>query len=151
MKRFFLRILKSLGQTAGQMFLTVVFVLLAFMAMGDWLGMFSGFSNPAGYALKMGLPSSSVMPRLLVLTVLCWGIALSAIAVAYGLINQIPKYQQASRITGICFILYGIFQIYSSFAIFTRNQAGILLAGVVYVIIGLAVEGIRPQKKKVKK
>jgi hypothetical protein len=78
----------------------------------------------------------------MILMGLAIAIILAALITALGFMRDENWILKASQATGVFFAIYGIYQIFSGLSLINNNQEGVVLAGVVYSIIGLAVFGL---------
>jgi hypothetical protein len=115
----------------------VAFALFSLMELGDFAGLVPGFSNPQTYADLIGISPQAETVRLAILSVLSLAIVFSSDLVIVGLLRRFAWTELASRAVGALFILYGLYQIVSANLQLTKNQTGVMIAGLVYALIGV--------------
>jgi hypothetical protein len=115
----------------------IAFALFSLMELGDFAGLVPGFSNPQAYADLIGISAQAETVRLVILSVLSLGIVFSSDLVIVGLIRRFAWTQNAARSVGAIFVLYGVYQIVSANVQLTKNQTGVMIAGLVYALIGV--------------
>ena len=115
----------------------IAFAIFSLMELGDFVGLVLGFSNPQDYADRIGISSQAETVRLVVLSVLSLGIFYSGPFVIGGLIRRFVWTENATRVVGGLFMLYGVYQIVSANVQLTKNQTGVMIAGLVYALIGV--------------
>ena len=74
--------------------------------------------------------------RLVILSVLSLAIVFSSDLVIVGLLRRFAWTENAARAVGAIFVLYGGYQVVSANVQLTKNQTGVMVAGLVYVLIG---------------
>ena len=116
----------------------IVFILFALMELGDFAGLLPGFSEPgrSSYAALIGITPAAEGVRLMILSVLALGIAISAALVVLGLVRRSSWAARVVVITAALFALYGLYQVVSAATQLGKNQMGVVVAGVVYASIG---------------
>jgi hypothetical protein len=115
----------------------IAFALFSLMELGDFAGLVPGFSNPQTYADLIGISPQAETVRLAILSVLSLAIVFSSDLVIVGLLRRFAWTELASRAVGALFILYGLYQIVSANLQLTKNQTGVMIAGLVYALIGV--------------
>ena len=144
--RYFVRILKpifrSLGRILKQLIGMIVFVCLAAVETGDWSGIMSRYNNPSKEALSFGISIPSATNHLLIMMIMAICIILACLITALGFMRDENWVERASQATGVLFVIYGVYQIYSGLSFIAQNKEGVVLAGGIYALIGLAVFGL---------
>jgi hypothetical protein len=115
----------------------IAFALFSLIELGDFAGLVPGFSNPQSYADLIGISPRAETVRLIILSVLSLGIVFSSDLVIVGLIRRLAWTENAARAVGGLFVLYGVYQIVSANVQLTKNQTGVMIAGLVYALIGV--------------
>jgi hypothetical protein len=121
---------------------TVVFAILAIMEVSDWTSLMSRYSNPGKDAITLGITTQQSSNHLLIMIALATGIVLGCLVTIVGLFQDERWIIRTAQFTGIVFILYGAYQVYSGIALISLGKETTILAGVVYMIIGAAVSGL---------
>jgi hypothetical protein len=114
----------------------IAFALFSLMELGDFAGLVPGFSSPQTYADLIGISPQAETVRLVILSVLSLAIVFSSDLVIVGLIRRFAWTENAARAVGAIFVLYGLYQIVSANVQLTKNQTGVMIAGLVYALIG---------------
>jgi large-conductance mechanosensitive channel len=144
--RYILRLLKpvfgSFGRTLKQLIGMIIFVLIAALETGDWSGIMSRYGNPSSDALSFGISIPTATNHLLIQMILAIFIILASLITALGFMRDESWVVKSSQATGVVFVVYGLYQIYSGLSIVNSSQEGIILAGAIYVLIGFAVFGL---------
>jgi hypothetical protein len=117
----------------------IAFALFSLMELGDFAGLVPGFSNSQTYADLIGISTQAETVRLVILSVLSLAIVFSSDLVIVGLLRRFAWTENAARAVGGLFVLYGVYQIVSANVQLTKNQTGVMVAGLVYALIGLLV------------
>jgi hypothetical protein len=115
----------------------IVFALFSLMEIGDFAGLVPGFSNPQDYADRVGISPQAETVRLVILSVLSLAIVFSSDLVIVGLLRRLAWTENAARAVGGLFVLYGVYQVVSANVQLTKNQTGVMIAGLVYALIGV--------------
>jgi hypothetical protein len=115
----------------------IAFAIFSLMELGDFAGLVPGFSNPQSYADLIGISAQAETVRLIILSVLSLSIVFSSDLVIVGLLRRFTWTQNAVRAVGALFVLYGVYQIVSANIQLTKNQTGVMIAGLVYALIGV--------------
>jgi len=131
-------LLKLLKQVAG----AFIFAMLAALELGDWTGLLSRYSNPEKDAAAFGLTTQASSSHLLVMIILSISIVLTALITVLGLFQDARWIIRTSQLTGVLFTLYGAYQIYIGLAQATKGREGLVMAGLVFILIGAAVFGL---------
>ena len=114
----------------------IAFALFSLMELGDFAGLVPGFSNPQRYADLIGISAQAETVRLVILSVLSLAIVFSSDLVIVGLLRRFAWTENAARAVGAIFVLYGAYQVVSANVQLTKNQTGVMVAGLVYALIG---------------
>jgi hypothetical protein len=114
----------------------IAFALFSLMELGDFAGLVPGFSSPQDYADRIGISPQAETVRLVILSVLSLAIVFSSDLVIVGLLRRFVWTHIAARAVGVIFVLYGVYQIVSANVQLTKNQTGVMVAGLVYALIG---------------
>ena len=114
----------------------IAFAIFAVMELGDWAGLIPGYANPTQYAELIGISPEAESVRLVILSVLALSVAIASLATVVGLVTRAPWTLLAVRATGGAFVVYGAYQIISALTQLGKNQTGIAVAGIVYILIG---------------
>lgn len=133
---------RSFGKIMRQLVGMIIYVLLAAMEAGDWAGIMSRYNNPSKDAISFGITNQEASTNLLIMMVLAICIILAALMTAMGFMRDEKWVLRTSQVTGGLYGVYGLYQIYTGLAILNLNQQNAILAGVVYIVIGLAVFGL---------
>ncbi len=133
---------RALGKAVRQLAGIFLFLLLAAMEVGDWTGLMSRYSDPEKDAAALGITTQASMSHILVMVVLSISIVLAAGITVLGLFQDSKWAIRSSQATGILYVMYGVYQLYAGIAIANRGQEGLILAGAVYAVIGIAVFGL---------
>jgi len=145
-KRFFINFFREFFRFLGRIVRPVIgifiFAILAVMEVSDWTGLMTRYSDPGKEAIALGITTQESRTLLLIMIILASGIVLACLISIVGLFQEERWIIRTSQLTGIFFILYGAYQLYSAITIITIGQETRGLAGVVFVIIGLAVFGL---------
>lgn len=115
----------------------IAFALFSLLELGDFAGLVPGFSNPQTYADLIGISPQAETVRLVILSILSLAIVFSSDLVIVGLLRRFAWTEWASRAVGALFVLYGAYQIVSANVQLTKNQTGVMIAGLVYAVIGV--------------
>jgi hypothetical protein len=116
----------------------ITFAVFALMELGDFAGLIPGFGSPASYADLTGISPREQMVRLTILSVLAVGIGVASSVTALGLFRLTRWTQLTARVTAALFIVYGVYQIVTAMVQLGKNQVGVAIAGVIYILIGIA-------------
>jgi len=133
---------RALGKALRQLTGIFLFILLAAMELGDWTGLMSRYSNPEKDAAALGITTQASLSHIMAMVVLSISIVLAAGITVLGLFQDSKWAIRSSQATGILYVLYGAYQLYAGIAVAHKGQEGLILAGVVYTVIGLAVFGL---------
>jgi hypothetical protein len=139
---FFKGFVRFLGRIVRPVIGMFIFAILAVMEVSDWTGLMSKYSDPGKEAIKLGITTQESRTLLLIMIFFATGIVLASLITIVGLFQEERWIIRTSQLTGIFFVLYGVFQIYSAITLITIGQETRVLAGIVYIIIGLAVFGL---------
>ena len=153
---FFRAFFKFLGRIIRPVIGMFIFAILAVMEVSDWTGLMGRYSNPGKEAITLGISTQESRTLLLIMIFFATGIVLASLITIVGLFQEEKWIIRTSQLTGIFFVLYGAYQIYSAIILITIGQETRVLAGIVYIIIGMAVFGlggsfVYPSKPSVKK
>jgi hypothetical protein len=144
--RFLVRFFKVLGRVLLKLLKQVagafVFAILAAMELGDWTGLLRRYSNPETDAAALGITTQASSSHLMVMIILSISIVLAALITVLGLFQDSKWIIRTSQLTGGLFAAYGAYQIYIALSLATRGQESLVMAGVVYLLIGAAVFGL---------
>jgi hypothetical protein len=88
--------------------------------------------------------------RLVILAVLAIGIVVASLATASALLTGAGWARVAASTTAALLFVYGAVQIVSGFLFMSSNQAGLIFAGIMYILLGIVANWIgsmvqRPQ------
>ena len=134
--------LRFLGRMLKQLAGIFVFALLAAMEVGDWTSLMARYSDPEKDAAALGITTQASSTHLLVMVILSIGIVIAALATTVGLFQDGKWSIRASQVTGALFVVYGLYQIYFGFTSAIKSKENLILPGVVFAVIGIAVFGL---------
>jgi hypothetical protein len=131
-----------LGRIIRPLLGMLLFTVIAVLEMGDWTTLLTRYNDPSVDAALYGIATSEASTYLLIQIIFAIGIVLTSLVTVVCLFQDSQLAIKTSQLTGILYILYGAYQIYSSLSLLTKGEQGMILAGSVYIIIGLAVFGL---------